>query len=678
MTKAGARLSARQAKKRIEKLREVINRQRYLYHVLDRSEISDEAHDSLKHELGKLEQEFPDLVTPDSPTQRVGGEPLERFLKVRHSLPMLSIEDVFSEEELRDWGMYLKRILGVHSKNVEYFAELKIDGFAVSLLYRNGVFVRGATRGNGQVGEDVTQNLKTIESIPLRLEKFKIPAELEVRGEVYMTKKDFEKFNAARKKRDEEPFANPRNLAAGSIRQLDPKLAAFRPLKFMAYDLVTDLGQAKHSQEHKILHAIGFKTDDTARVCETLEEVVSYWKATAHKRDALPFHIDGIVVQVDDNTIFRELGVAGKGPRAIRALKFAGKQATTTILDIQVQVGRTGAITPVALLKPVQVAGVTISRATLHNEDEIKRLGVEIGDTVVVERAGDVIPAVVQVVKDLRTGAEKEFHMPKTCPICKSELIRLEGEAVRRCPNVDCQAKRREYLYHFVSRKAFDIDGLGPKIIDQLMEQGLVRDAVDLFELTEGDLIPLERFAEKSSINLVAAIHRGKRISLARFLYALGIRHVGEETATDLAEHFSHLGNMQRATKQDLGVVRDVGDVMVESIYEWFHKKENLDFIERLQEVGVVIESEKGRLKSEKLKGKIFVLTGTLKTMAREEAKEGIRELGGEVSESVSKKTDFVVAGENPGSKLDQAEKFEVRVIGEKELCRILSRTFEA
>ena len=683
-----------EAKKRIEKLRKVINRQRYLYHVLDSSEISDEAHDSLKHELWKLEQEFPDLVTPDSPTQRVGGEPLERFEKVGHGSPMLSIEDVFSEEELRDWETYLLRLRapreGAKLKSIEYFAELKIDGFAVSLLYRDGVFVLGATRGNGQIGEDVTQNLKTIESIPMKLERFESrasnfrfpPKELEVRGEVYMTKEDFEKFNRERKKRGEEPFANPRNLAAGSIRQLDPKLAASRPLKLMAYDLVTDLGQTKHSEEHAILRAIGFKTDDTARVCRTPEEVVSYWKATAKTREALPFHIDGIVVQVNDNTVFQELGVAGKGPRAVRALKFAGKQATTKILDIQVQIGRTGAITPVALLEPVRVAGVTISRATLHNEDEIRRLGAKIGDTVVVERAGDVIPAVVQVVKELRAGKEKEFKMPKHCPICKSELIRPEGEAVRRCPNAGCQAKRREHLYHFVSRKAFDIEGLGPKVIDQLREQGLVRDAVDLFELTEGDLIPLERFAEKSSANLVAAIQASKRIPLVRFLYALGIRHVGEETAIDLAERFLSLEKLQKASQEELEAVRDVGGGVARSIYAWFRTKENLNFIKRLQKVGVVIQDAirqpADKIQDTKLAGKTFVLTGTLATMTREEAKEKIRELGGEISESVSKKTDYVVEGENPGSKLDRAKELGVQVIGEKELCRILSRIFEA
>ncbi|MBI2098571.1 MAG: NAD-dependent DNA ligase LigA [Candidatus Wildermuthbacteria bacterium] len=678
-------MTKEEARKRIEKLREVINRQRYLYHVLDRPDISDEVHDSLKHELWQLEQQFPDLITPDSPTQRVGGEPLDKFEKVSHRVPMLSIEDVFSEEELQDWEEYLKRLsadkAGLSEKEqFEYFAELKIDGFAVSLVYRDGVFARGATRGNGRVGEDVTQNLKTIESIPLKLERFEFrdsnfefpPSELEVRGEVYMEKRAFERFNEERKKSGEELFANPRNLAAGSIRQLDPKLAASRPLKFMAYDLVTAFGQTKHSEEHALLRALGFKTDDTAKRCQNLTEVVSYWKEVGRKREQLPFHIDGIVVQVDNNVVFEKFGVAGKGYRGIRALKFAGKQAVTKLLDIQVRVGRTGAVTPVAILEPVRVGGVTISRATLHNEDEIKRLGVNIGDTVVVERAGDVIPAVVRVIEDLRTGSERAFRMPEVCPMCKSRLVLLRGEVIRRCPNTECMAKRREYLYHFVSKKAFDIDGLGPRIADQLMEQGLVQDAADLFALTDGDLVPLERFAEKSAANLLGAIRRSKRISLGRFVYALGIRHVGEETAADLAERWGSLGKLQRASKEELEQVRDVGSVVAKSIGDWFAQKENREFVERLQKAGVKIQSEKRQVASEKLRGQTFVLTGSLETMTRDEAKQKIRALGGEISESVSRKTAYVVAGNEPGSKLEKAKELKVRILIEKEFLAML------
>ncbi|HEY4509536.1 MAG TPA: NAD-dependent DNA ligase LigA, partial [Candidatus Paceibacterota bacterium] len=665
-----------EAKKRIEKLRQVINRQRYLYHVLDRQDISDEAHDSLKHELWLLEQQFPDLVTPDSPTQRVEGKPLDAFGKVAHGAPMLSIEDIFGEEELYDWEVYLLRL--AEGAKPEYFAELKIDGFAVALIYKDGVFQVGATRGNGQMGEDVTQNLKTIEAIPLKLEteslesKISIPNEIEVRGEVYMEKKEFERFNKEWVKRGEEPFANPRNLAAGSIRQLDPKLAAARPLKFMAYDLATDLGQATHAEEHEVLQKIGFKTDKTAKVCVSLEEVILYWKEVEKKRDALPFQVDGIVVQVNDNKTLGALGVAGKGWRGMRALKFAGKQATTKILDIQIQVGRTGAITPVATLRPVQVGGVTVSRATLHNGDEIKRLGVRIGDTVIIERAGDVIPAVVQVILDLRDGSEKKFQMPEHCPICKSKLVRKEGEVAIRCPSKNCQAKRREYLYHFVSRKAFDIDGLGPKIIDQLMEQGLLRDAVDLFELTEGDLVPLERFADKSAGNLVSAINQSKKVSLERFIYALGIFHVGEETAIDLAGQLGSIEKLQNATMEDLEKIPNVGGVMAESITRWFGAKENNEFIKRLQKAGVVIQTTNYKLKTKKLGGKTFVLTGTLAGMSRDEAKGKIRALGGEVSESVSKKTSYVVVGKEPGSKFEKAKELGVKTLTEAELLKMI------
>jgi len=657
-----------EAQKRIEKLRQVINRQRYLYHVLDKQDISDEAHDSLKHELWELERQFPDLVTPDSPTQRVGGEPLDKFEKVEHIQPMLSIEDIFGEEELRDWEEHLLRLRGGTVPPRRVPPELKVDGFAVSLRYRNGVLETAATRGDGKVGEDVTQNVKTIESIPLRLETqnstFEIPEELEVRGEVYMEKKAFEKFKSS--------FANPRNLAAGSIRQLDPKLAASRPLTFMAYDLVGNFGQGSHAKEHELLGKLGFKTDPTAKVCRNTQEILAYWKAMVTKRDSLEFHIDGIVAQVNDNATLQELGVAGKGYRGMRALKFAGKQATTKILGIQVQIGRTGAVTPVALLRPVQVAGVTISRATLHNEDELQRLGVKIGDTVVVERAGDVIPAVVQVLKDLRAGKEKKFAMPKICPMCKSKLVKPAGEAVTRCSNKNCQAQQRQYLKHFVSGKAFDIEGLGPKIINQLAEQGIVRDAVDLFEITEGDLVPLERFAAKSAKNVVDAIRAQKEISLERFVYALGIRHVGEETAIDLAERYGSIEKLQQASKEELEQIRDVGGVVAESMYKWFHAKENIEFIRRLQKSGVRIHNTQYLIHNTKLKGKTFVLTGQLDSMTREEAKEKIRQLGGEVAESVSSKTSYVVVGREPGSKFETAKKLGISLLGEKEFLKLV------
>jgi len=698
-------MTKEEAKKRIEKLKKVINHHRYLYHVLNKQEISDAALDSLKHELFKLEEMYPEFITPDSPTQRVAGKPLEGFKKVSHPLPMLSMEDVFSEKELRDWEDYLNRLAPHHfsqksGEGVEYFAELKIDGFAITLIYENGIFLAGATRGDGKIGEDVTQNLKTIESIPLSLEiRRKLPeneeiaknlqkliekGKIEIRGEVYMEKKAFEKFNEEQRKRSLAPFANPRNLAAGSIRQLNPKLAASRPLKFLAYDIVTDFGQEKHSQEHRILTALGFKTDP-GRECQSLQETVEFWREVAKKRETLPFLIDGIVINIDDNSLFKKLGVVGKSPRGSRAFKFAPQQATTVIEDIKLQVGRTGAVTPVAHLKPVQVGGVTITRATLHNEDEIKRLGVKIGDTVIVGRAGDVIPDVVKVLPDLRTGKEREFHFPKNCPVCEAKLKRPESEVVWRCPNPNCGARKRESLYHFTSKKAFDIEGLGPKIIDQLFDENLISSAPDLFELKEGDLIPLERFAEKKTQNIIEAIQNSEKIPLVRFIYALGIRHVGEETAINLANYlssvsedgdkmkFHRLGSIEKlkkTTKEELEKIPDIGPEVSESIYDFFQEKRNQKLIDDLIRAGVKILTPERVGK--KLTGRTFVLTGTLETITREEAKEKIRLLGGEISETVSKKTNYIIVGKKPGSKYERAKELGVKTINEKEFLHLI------
>lgn len=676
-------MNKKQAEQRIEKLRERINYHRYLYHVLDKQEISDSALDSLKHELFELEQQYPELITPSSPTQRVGGEPLKGFKKVKHKVPMLSIEDIFSEKELQDWENYLKRL--VPQTEIEYFAELKIDGFAISLIYENGFLVTGATRGNGRVGEDVTQNLKTIESIPLKLEiRGKLPSseiekklksliergKIEIRGEVYMEKKDFEKFNRELEKKGKKTYANPRNLAAGSIRQLDPKLAVSRPLKFLAYDIVTNLGQEKHSQEHLILPLLGFKSD-AGRICENLPEVVDFWKKTAKKREILPFQIDGIVINVNDNALFQKLGVVGKSARAARAFKFSPRQATTVIKDIRVQIGRTGAITPVAVLRPVQVGGTTITRATLHNEDEIKRLGVKIGDTVIVERAGDVIPAVIEVLPKLRTGREKIFHFPKVCPVCGKRLVRTKGEVVWRCPNQSCQARRKRRLSYFASKKAFDIKGLGPKIINQLIKENLISQPSDLFELQEGDLVPLERFAKKSAENLISAIQNSKKIPLARFIYALGIRHIGEETAIDLAQYFGSIDVLKKASKEELESIPDIGPEVSESLYQWFQSKENLKLIDDLLDAGIkILKPVKA---GKKLAGKSFVLTGTLKTLTRAEAERKIRILGGHPSSSVSKQTDYLVVGKEPGlTKLEKAKELRVKQIREKEFLKML------
>jgi len=687
-----------EAQKRIEKLKKLINHHRYLYHVLNKQEISDAALDSLKHELYKLEQQFPKFITPDSPTQRVVGEPLKGFKKVEHNISMLSIEDIFSEQELRDWEDYLKRLAPHHppplsrksgegvGEGVDYFAELKIDGFAITLIYENGIFKYGATRGTGRLGEDVTQNLKTIESIPLKLEirqKLNLSKEIEdnlkklldkgtieIRGEVYMGKKAFEKFNQELEKKREKTYSNPRNLAAGSIRQLDPKLAASRPLEFLAYDIVTNFGQEKHSEEHQILPALGFKTDK-GKECQSLDEIIEFWKEVSKKRETFPFQIDGIVVNVNDNLIFQKLGIIGKSPRGIRAFKFSPKQATTIIEDIKLQVGRTGAITPVAYLRAVEVGGVTVSRATLHNEAEIKRLGVKIGDTVIIGRAGDVIPDVIKVLPELRTGKEKSFKMPKDCPVCGTKLIKPQGEVIWRCPNPKCPARKREYFYHFVSRGAFDIVGLGPKIIDKLLDAGLISDPADLFLLKEDDISHLERFAEKSAQNLINAIQSKKKITLSQFIYALGIRNIGEETAQGLTKHFGSIEKLKKSSLSELQEVGDIGPVVAKSIFDFFQEKRNLKFIEKLREVGIQIISGK-KPEHQPFKGKTFVLTGGLETLTREEAKEKIRLLGGEVSKSVSKKTDYLIVGKEAGSKIERAKKLGIKIIGEKDFLKLI------
>ena len=675
-----------EAKKRIEKLRTVISHHRYLYHVLNKQEISDAVLDSLKHELYNLEQEFPELITSDSPTQRVAGKSLKGFKKVKHKIPMLSIEDIFSGEELDKWEDYLKRL--IYSERFEYFCEIKVDGLAVSLVYEDGVFKRGATRGNGLVGEDITQNLKTIESIPLQLEvhsgarfskeiqgilkKLIKKGTIEIRGEVYMEIKDFEKLNMKMAEKGEKTFANPRNLAAGSIRQLDPKLAASRSLKFFAYDIITDLGQKKHSEEHQILSALGFKAD-TGKECKNQQEVMAYWKSVAVKRNKLDFQIDGVVVMVNDNSLFKRIGAVGKSPRGVRAFKFLPEEATTIVEDIKIQIGRTGALTPVAVLRPVKVGGVTVSRATLHNADEIEKLGVRIGDTVSIARAGDVIPVVTKVFPKLRTGKEKKFKMPKICPSCGTELVRPKGEVILRCPNPDCFAKKRKYFYHFISKGAFDIVGLGPRIIDRLIEEGLVSDPADLFNLKKGDILSLERFAKQSAENLIEAVRAKKKISLSRFIYALGIRNVGEETSRDLSSHFGSFERLEKASHAELEGIKDIGPIVADSIYKFFQDRRNVNFIKKLHTTGIEIK-ERIKVKNLKLKGLNFVLTGSLKTITRLEAKDRIRSLGGKTSESVSKNTDYLIAGKNPGSKLNKAKKIGVKIIKEKDFIKMISK----
>jgi len=689
-----------EAKKRIEKLKKEINYHRYLYHVLDRQEISDAALDSLKNELFKLEQKYPEFITPDSPTQRVGGVPLPEFKKVRHTMRMLSFNDAFSKEDMYDWLDRMRRFLKEERVHFDFYCEPKIDGLAISLVYKNGIFTVGSTRGDGITGEDVTQNLKTVHDIPLRIEKVESkfinklivtprekevlkkvekilekinPArqEIEVRGEIYMEKKDFEALNREQEKRGLPIYANPRNVAAGSIRQLDPKITASRKLRCFVYDIVTPLGFETHEEEHLILRMLGFRTNPHTRYAKNLDEVFAYHKEWMEKRERLPFEIDGVVVIVNNNSLFDRLGVVGKAPRAAIAFKFPGKEATTQVLDIKVQVGRTGALTPVAVLKPVNVGGVTVSHATLHNEDEIKRLGVKIGDTVIIQRAGDVIPDVVKVLPRLRTGKEKEFKMPKTCPVCGSRVIRPKGEVAYYCTNKNCFARSWRRIIHFTRKPAFNIEGLGPKIIDQLFKNDLISDPADLFALKEGDLLPLERFAEKSAKNLIEAINKSKKIDLARFIYALGIRHVGEETARDLALHFGSLEKLMGASFDEINVVPNIGEVVAKSIFNYFRDRNNIKFINKLLRFGVKIQKPTKAKKV--LAGKKFVITGTLKSMSREQAKEKIRNLGGNVSSSVSKKTDFVVCGESPGSKYAKAKKLGIKIIKEKEFLKMIS-----
>jgi len=689
-------MTKHQVKQRIEKLKKLINHHRYLYHVLDRQEISPEALDSLKKELFDLEKRFPEFITPDSPTQRVGGKPLEQFKKVKHSVPMLSINDAFSEEDMKDWQERNRRLLTEKDfSRMDFYCEPKLDGLAIELVYENGILKTGSTRGDGIIGEEVTQNLRTIEAIPLRLrEKEEIVRDLEkkgleevaerirkrglkkviVRGEVIITKKEFERVNKERERLGLSTYANPRNLAAGSIRQLDPKVTAERRLDSNMYDLITDFGQKTHKESHEILELLGLKTiNKYCRHCKSLKEVFEfhdYWKKN---REKLPFEIDGIVVNINSNEIFKKLGVVGKAPRGAIAYKFPLKQAVSKVLDIKVQVGRTGALTPVAILKPVRVGGVTISRATLHNEDEIARLGVKIGDTVIVGRAGDVIPDIVKVLPELRTGEEKDFQMPKKCPACGGKIQRLKGEVVSRCVNPNCFAKQRRYFYHFVSKLAFDIAGLGPKIVDQLIDKGLVQSPADLFDLKEGDLMVLERFAEKSAGNLVRAIQESKKIELARFIYALGIRNVGEETARDLAKTFKSLENLKKASLEELEKIMDIGPVVAQTVYRWFRKEKNLRFLQKLEKSGVKIIAPRSGAKRRKLEGKVFVLTGALKSMSRNEAKEKIRALGGEISSDVSKNTDYLVIGSNPGSKLQRAKKLGTKQLSEKEFLKMIS-----
>ncbi|HZZ99525.1 MAG TPA: NAD-dependent DNA ligase LigA, partial [Candidatus Paceibacterota bacterium] len=663
-----------------EKLRKLIEHHNYQYHVLDEPEISDEAFNALNRELLDLEKEFPDLVTPDSPTRRVGGQALKAFEKIEHvangqAAPMLSLNDAFSSEDLNDWLGRLEKNLGHEPK--EFYADLKMDGLAIELVYLNGVLDHASTRGDGRIGEDVTQNIRTIQAIPLRLQGSDFPKELVVRGEVFLKKKEFLRINREQEKTGAKAYANPRNLVAGSVRQLDPKITASRKLNFYAYKIAGSgasywRAYPSHLSEYQALQKWGLPTNPEGQVCRGKAEIEKFFQSIEKKREKLDYEIDGIVVSLNDSREYEEAGVIGKAPRGAVAYKFAPMESETVVENISVNVGRSGALTPVAFLRPVRIGGVTVSRATLHNLDEIKRLGVKIGDTVIVGRAGDVIPDVKKVLPELRTGKEKEFRMPAKCPVCGEKVEKVEGQVAYRCVNRDCPAIRREAIYHFVSRQALDMDGIGPKFIDQTMDAGLVSDAADLYSLTEKDLLNLDRFAEISAAKAIASIQSKKSVPLDRFIYALGIEHIGEETAHVLAHHFKTFDSFRRASAAELQAINDIGPVVSDSIVRWFSHDYHRKLLDKFKKAGLDVKPEKAG--SQKLAGKTFVLTGTLEQMSREEAKALIRDQGGNVSSSVSKNTDYVVAGANPGSKYDDAQKLGVAVIDETKFLEIIGQ----
>ena len=660
---------------RIQKLRDQIHYHNYRYHVLDDPVISDAEFDRLMQELQKFEDEFPELVTPDSPTQRVGAKPLEKFETVPHRVPMLSLENAFSEAEAGEFEERLKRFLRT-SEEFDYVVEPKMDGVAVELVYEGGHLSVGSTRGDGYRGENVTQNLKTIHTIPLMLLSRELPAPdlLEVRGEVYMNLDDFSKLNQERLARGEPPFANPRNAAAGSLRQLDPGITAGRPLTIFCYGIGQVSGRSfkSHWEILESLKAWGLRVNPLIERRQGIGQAIQYHHDLENQRHGLSYEIDGVVIKVDNLALQERLGTKARSPRWALAYKFAATQATTKVKDIVVNVGRTGAVTPMAVMEPVEVGGVTVSRATLHNEDEVARKDVRVGDTVLIQRAGDVIPEVVKVILEERPPEAQPFKMPSHCPVCDTPLVRPEGEAVTRCPNPDCRGALRRGILHFASKGAMDIDGLGEKIIDQLMDQGLVKNLADLYRLTEDDLIPLERFAEKSAGNLVAAIENSKNVDLDRFIYALGIRYVGEATAQLLAQHFQSMEALKEAGEEELLHIEGIGPQVAKGIREYFASKQNQELLNKLLEKIKIKPPEKPA--ESPLAGKTFVFTGGLAHLSREEAKAQVTARGGKVSSSVSAKTDYVVVGADPGSKYAKARELDVTILDEGAFEKLLQK----
>jgi DNA ligase (NAD+) len=663
--------------KKIESLREKIRHHEYLYYVLDDPEITDAQFDQLMNELKGLETDHSELVTPDSPTQRVGGKPREGFVKAPHSSPMLSLDNTYSEDELRNWERRVHELSG--REDIEYVCELKLDGMSLALHYENGKLVRGITRGDGTIGEDVTLNVRTVRSVPLSipLEKLKragIPPDFEVRGEMLMPIAAFKKMNEEREQKGLSVFANPRNATAGTVRQLEPSITAQRRLDYFTYMLLKN-GRThfdRHWETLNALDAAGFKVNKTRKLAKTFEQIWTFIEQEEPKRDKLPYEIDGIVIKLDRTALQQELGYTGKAPRWAIAYKYAARGGITRIEDILVQVGRTGKLTPVAALKPVPIGGTTVSRATLHNLDEIDRLGVKIGDWVEVERGGDVIPKVTRVVEDKdHPRGHKSFHMPERCPVCGGHVVRTEGEADHRCVNANCPAKLRETILHFASRGVMNIDGLGDALVTQLTDRKLVKDVADIYQLTKENLLSLDRMGDKSAQNVLDEIESSKKLPLERVIYGLGIRFVGERTAQFLAEHFGSMDALLQASEEELEEVNEVGPRIAQSIVEFFQEPKNRALVRQLQDLGLRLTRIK-KQRGTTLAGKTFVLTGTLAHFTRDEAKKLIDDAGGRVSGSVSKKTDYVVAGDDAGSKLDKAKELGVKVIGEKEMQELL------
>jgi len=660
-------------RKKVEKLREEIEYHNYRYYALDQPEIPDAEYDRLMRELEKLEEQYPELRSSSSPTQRVGALPLEAFEIVRHTVPMLSLANAFDETEARDFDKRVKKFLGT-SSDITYVAEPKLDGLAVELVYEKGLFVVGSTRGDGVTGENITRNLRTIKTIPLQLLRKEIspPERLEVRGEVIIQLSKFRALNRKREELGEPLFANPRNAAAGSVRQLDSKITVERPLEIYSYGVGEVRGHTfrTHWETLQTFPKWGLRTNPNIRLCPNIDEVLEYYHEMNEKRESLPYEIDGIVVKVDRLDLQARLGEIARSPRWALAFKFQPKQEATKILKIIPQVGRTGALTPVAIMEPVKVGGVEVSRATLHNQDEIDKKDVRIGDTVIIQRAGDVIPEVVQVVTSKRTGAEKKFVMPSKCPVCGSEV--MKEEAIHRCIGLDCPAQLKGRIRHFASKRAMDIEGLGVKLIDQLVNTGLVKDVADIYDIKKEDLVALERMADKSARNIIDAIEQSKEKPLSKFLYALGIRHVGETTAEDLAHHFLRLDDFFHLSEEDLMEVEGIGPEVAASVVQFFRDKKNKESIERLKKAGVRVIEPKAKEKG-KLAGKTFVFTGTLKDFGRDEARSLVESMGAKAASSVSKKVDYVVAGEDPGSKFDKAKELGITTLAEEEFKKLVS-----